>query len=168
MSGSSEIAFHRKRITNVAMHLQIPAFSRKMCRGLQSELDNSPQIPACSHTTVPRFAGSCKSPGKAPDVFCSKTHPLMHWSFAGSESTEFSRVLQQDIPLQHPQSSRCCPILYTDKSSFVSLSCFLNPEACVILVTLRFTWISSFLATRGRYALVMLGRAVGVSSVPSR
>ena len=129
---------------------------------------NSPHVPTQRFRVLQEFVNPRIFPQKAPDVFCSKTHPLMHWSFAGSESTELSRLLQPDIPLQHPQSSHCCPVLYTDKSSFVSLSCFLNPEACVILVTLRFTWISSFLATCGRYALVMLGRSVGVSSVPSR
>jgi len=87
MRDNSEIASHRKRIASFATHLQIAAFSRKMCRRLQTELYKSPQITAFSRKMVLRFAGIYKSPH-----FTAKTHgrpfrqnsSLMHSSFAGS------------------------------------------------------------------------------------
>ena len=96
--------FHRKRITNFAMHLQIPAFSRKMCRRVQTELYKSPQIPAFSRKAVPRFAGIYKFPhfpAKSPAGPLPQNSALMYLSLASTQSSEYPGIHMHLCLLDH-------------------------------------------------------------------
>ena len=142
------------------MHLQIPAFSRKVCRRVQTELYKSPQLPAFSRKTVPRFAGIYKFPhfpAKAPSVLCSKTVPCCICCLQAPRAASCPDNRNRILPSSYPQSCCRCPVRYTRLRDVAPAGCFLNPGAFVRFVMLGFTCISSYLTTHGHSALVTLG-----------
>ena len=155
------IVLHRIRITNFAMHLQIPHFPAKCAEEYKLSFTNPRKSPAFSRKTVPRFAGrknsrhfSCKKPRgsfaakQRPDVFVACKHP---------EQRIVQTIVTTMLPSSYPQSCRCCPVRYTRLRDVAPAGWLLNPGAFVRFVILGFTCISSYLTTHGHSALVTLG-----------